>query len=114
MAKQTKSQRITEKVKAGLSHIEAEIEIAQEDNAAKIAALKAKKDKEDARERERVVVLLEDEQPELFEQLRSKARHQLAQETRQRRDRHRGTSHHEPLRHESVSAGVADAEPDAV
>lgn len=87
MAKQTKAERIEAKVAGGLSHIEAEIEVEQEDAAARIARLRQRQEKEDAKVREIVVGLLEEENPELFERLQVKARERLAGEAQRRRDR---------------------------
>lgn len=87
MAKQTKAQRIEAKVAGGLSHIEAEIEVEQEDAAARIARLRQRQEKEDAKVREIVVDLLEEEHSEVFERLQAKARERLAGEAQRRRER---------------------------
>ena len=87
MRKQTKAQRIEAKVASGLSHIEAEIEVEQEDAAARIARLRHRQEKEDAKRREIVVDLLEEEHTEVFERLQAKARQRLADEAQRRRER---------------------------
>lgn len=87
MANQTKAQRIEAKVVGGLSHIEAEIEIEQEDAAARIARLRQRQEKEDAKVREIVVDLLEEEHSDVFERLQANAREQLADEAQRRRER---------------------------
>ncbi|HLS33213.1 MAG TPA: hypothetical protein VK039_06475, partial [Brevibacterium sp.] len=85
--KQTKAERIEEKVAGGLSYIEAEIEVEQEDAAARIARLRQRQEKEDAKVREIVVDLLEEEHSEVFERLQAKARERLAGEAQRRRER---------------------------
>lgn len=92
MAKQTKAQRIKAKLSEGKSHLEAEIEVAQEDAAAKIADLRAKQVKEEAKVREAIVELLETEHSELFESLEKKARRRLEDEVRRRRERSKGAT----------------------
>ena len=87
MVKQTKAERIEEKVAGGLSYIEAEIEVEQEDAAARIARLRQRQEKEDAKVREIVVDLLEEEHSEVFERLQAKARQRLAGEAQRRRER---------------------------
>ncbi|WP_040283063.1 hypothetical protein [Tessaracoccus massiliensis] len=106
MAKQTKAQRIEEKVAGGLSHIEAEIEVEQEDAAARIARLRQRQEKEDSKVREIVVDLLEEEHSEVFERLQAKARERLAGEAQRRRERaKRATRSSEPT---PPSGGVAE------
>jgi len=87
MANQTKAQRIEAKVDSGLSHIEAEIEVEQEDAAARIARLRQRKEKEDAKVREIVVDLLEEDHSEVFDRLQAKARERLGGEAQRRRER---------------------------
>ncbi|MGP5496676.1 hypothetical protein [Corynebacterium flavescens] len=82
MVKQTKAERIEEKVAGGLSHIEAEIEVEQEDAAARIARLRQRQEKEDAKVREIVVDLLEEEHSDVFEHLQAKARERAKRATR--------------------------------
>lgn len=105
MAKQTKAERIEEKVAGGLSHIEAEIEVEQEDAAARIARLRQRQEKEDAKVREIVVDLLEEEHTEVFECLQAKARERLAGEAQRRRERaKRATRSPEPTPPSGVAA----------
>ncbi|MGO1824782.1 MAG: hypothetical protein ACTH0N_12050 [Brevibacterium aurantiacum] len=87
MAKQTKAQRVETKVAGGLTHIEAEIEVEQEDARARIARLRQRQTREGTKVREIVVDLLESEHSELFGQLSSVARRQLKTEAQRRRAR---------------------------
>lgn len=105
MAKQTKSQRIEAKVAGGLTYIEAEIEIEQEDAGARLARLKERQEKEDARVRGIVVELLEAEHPDVFRELQSKARRQMASQAQRRRERAKRGS--ESMRPEHHHGGVA-------
>lgn len=90
MAKLSKAQRIEVKFAGGMTYIEAEISIVQEDNAAKVAVLKAKQEKEEAKVRSIVVELLEAQHPDKFRELQAEARAKLLADAQQRSSRANG------------------------
>lgn len=79
--RKTKKQRLDEKVAAGLSRIEAEIEVEQEDSRKRLAKLKEQAAAEQRKVDGIVLELLKKEQEEVFEKLERKARKQLREET---------------------------------
>lgn len=58
MAKQTRESRVAEKINQGMDPLEAEMAIVQEDAQKRIERLRALKEKQDARIRERIVQIL--------------------------------------------------------
>lgn len=79
--RKTKKQRVAEKVAAGLSHIEAEIEVEQEDSRKRVSKLKAQAAAEQRKVDGVVLELLKKEQAEAYATLERKARKQLREET---------------------------------
>lgn len=106
MAKLTKQQRIKAKVGEGRSYIEAEIEVAQEDAATKIADLRAKQEKQEAKVREAIVQLLESEHSDVYVALEKKARRRLADEVRRRRERSKSAT---PVASETATEGQIES-----
>lgn len=90
--KLTKRQRMTEKIEGGLTHLEAEMAIVEEDTAAKLSSLKARQEKEEARIKDRMLVLLEKSDPEAYGRLRKDARKAITSDVKDRRARAQGTS----------------------
>lgn len=90
MAKLSKAQRIEEKFAGGMTYIEAEISIVQEDNAAKVAVLKAKQEREEAKVRSIIVELLEAQHPDEFRTLQAEARAKLLADAQLRSSRANG------------------------
>ena len=90
MAKLNKAQRIEAKIASGMTHIQAEIAVVQEDNAAKVAALKAKQEKEEVKVRSIIVELLAEQHPEAFRALETQARAKLRTEANVRSSRASG------------------------
>lgn len=87
--KSTKADRLAQLREQGLSNIEAEIQIAQEDAEAKIAALKARQVREEKKIRETMLDLLASEQKDLFDALHAKAVKKREQDAKARSNRTR-------------------------
>lgn len=103
MAKLSKAQRIANKIADGMTHIEAEISIVQEDNAAKVAVLKVRQEKEETKVRSIIVELLAEHHPDRFRDLEAKARAKLQTEAYVRSSRASGA------RVQEVSGPARDA-----
>jgi len=87
MAKKTRNERINEKLNKGISHIQAEIEVTQEDHDAKIAVLKRRQETETSRIREIMITVLNEERPDLFAEVEAKARRRFEDAAEKRRTR---------------------------
>lgn len=87
--KSTKADRLAQLREQGLSNIEAEIQIAQEDAEAKIAALKVRQAREEKKIRETMLDLLESEHKDQFDALRAKAVKKREQDAKARSNRTR-------------------------
>ena len=102
--KATKSERVKALRDEGLSHIEAEIQIAQEDAEAKIAALKERQALEEHLEscpecravRELMLTILEEKHPDEFENLRAQAVHRREADAKARSTRIKGSRQSTP------------------
>lgn len=94
--KATKSERVKALRDEGLSHIEAEIQIAQEDAEAKIAALKERQAQEEKRVRELMLTILEEKRPDDFENLRAQAVHRREADAKERSTRIKGSRQSTP------------------
>lgn len=90
--KSTKADRLAQLREQGLSNIEAEIQIAQEDAEAKIAALKARQAREEKRIRELMLTILEEEHPDEFDALRTRAVQRREEDAKSRAARIKGAS----------------------
>ncbi|MBE1514294.1 hypothetical protein [Nesterenkonia halotolerans] len=85
--KKTRNERINEKLNKGISHIQAEIEVTQEDHDAKIAVLKRRQETETSRIREIMITVLNEEHPDLFAEVEAKARRRFEDAAEKRRAR---------------------------
>ncbi|WP_162986171.1 hypothetical protein [Corynebacterium xerosis] len=75
--KQTKSERIDEKMATGLSRLDAEIEVAREDAAEKISRLEKRQAREQARIEARAVDVLKRDHVEVWERALTVARGEI-------------------------------------
>ncbi|MGJ9374176.1 hypothetical protein [Nesterenkonia sp. CF4.4] len=101
MAKMTYNERINEKLNQGISHLQAEIEVTQEDYDAKITALRRRQETEETRIREIMINVLWEDHRGLFDQVEAKARRRFEDAVEQRRARANGTTNSEPRHHEN-------------
>jgi hypothetical protein len=70
MAKQkTRDERVEEKVKGGMSRVKAEIEVKREDMLAKLDALEEQERAQETRLGAKVVALLKEDEPDLYDRL---------------------------------------------
>ncbi|MCH8562040.1 hypothetical protein LTI14_02225 [Nesterenkonia sp. YGD6] len=90
--KKTRNERINEKLNAGISHIEAEIQVTKEDADAKIAELKRRQETENSRIREIMIAVLSEDHPDLYAQVEAKARRRFEDTAEKRRTRARGAA----------------------
>lgn len=88
----TYDERINEKLNQGISHIQAEIEVTQEDADAKIAALRRRQETEETRIRELMIAVLSEDHPDLFAQVEAKARRRFEDAAEKRRTRPKGAA----------------------
>lgn len=72
MGRLTKAQRIEEKVNEGMTRLEAEIEVEQEDFQARIEKLKAEQEEEQRKINEKMLDLLEEEHPDIHAKLKDR------------------------------------------
>lgn len=96
MAKKTREDRVNEKIRQGMDPLDAEMAIVQEDAQKRIERLRALKEKQDARIRERIVQILEEQDPASYERLRAAATEDLEAESRRRSERAKGVPQYEP------------------
>ena len=96
MAKKTREDRVNEKIRQGMDPLDAEMAIVQEDAQKRIERLRALKEKQDARIRERIVQILEEQDPASYERLRAAAAEDLEAESRRRSERAKGVPQYEP------------------
>lgn len=96
MAKQTREARVAEKINQGMDPLDAEMAIVQEDAQKRIERLRALKEKQDARIRERIVQILEEQDPASYQRLRAAAADDLEAESRRRSERAKGVPQYEP------------------
>lgn len=96
MAKKTREDRVAEKINQGMDPLEAEMAIVQEDAQKRIDRLRALKEKQDARIRERIVQILEEQDPSTYGRLRAAAVEDLDAESRRRSERARGVPQYDP------------------
>lgn len=87
-AKMTKADRIDEKMHAGMSRLDAEIEVAKEDAAEKIARLERRQAREQARIEARAVDVLKRDHGDVWERALTVARGEIEAD-RDRRSRAR-------------------------
>lgn len=92
MKKMTYNERIDEKLNRVISHIQAEIEVTQEDCDAKIAALRRRQETEETRIREIMINVLWEDHRGLFDQVETKARQRLEDAAEKRRTRPNGAA----------------------
>lgn len=91
-AKMTRNERIDEKLNRGISHIQAEIEVTQEDADAKITELRRRQETDETRIREIMINVLWEDHPGLFDQVETKARRRLKDAAEKRRARAKGVA----------------------
>lgn len=96
MAKQTREARVAEKINQGMDPLDAEMAIVQEDAQKRIERLRALKEKQEARIRERIVQILEEQDPASYQRLRAAAADDLEAESRRRSERAKGVPQYEP------------------
>lgn len=73
MSRKTKAQRIKEKVDSGMTRLDAEIAVEQEDYDARMQKLEAAKAEQDQKINDRILELLEDQHGEIFADLKDQA-----------------------------------------
>lgn len=96
MAKKTREDRVAEKINQGMDPLDAEMAIVQEDAQKRIERLRALKEKQDARIRERIVQILEEQDRASYARLRTAAVEDLDAESRRRSERAKGVPQYEP------------------
>lgn len=92
MEKMTYNERINAKLNQGISHIQAEIEVTQEDTDAKIAALRRRQEIEETRIREIMINVLWEDHRGLFDQVEAKARRRFEDAAEKRRTLPKGAA----------------------
>lgn len=105
MARKTKQERIREKVSAGMSELQALMEVKNEDHQAEMSKLKAQEKAEVLKVRSTITDLLEEDYPEEFAKLEKRARRQIARAAEERRERAKSSK---------TVAQQAPAEPEAL